>query len=302
MATTKKKTGLGTRGLGRGLDSLIPEVEEVTAPPAQAESGKPLLMDIHQIEPNRDQPRKVFEEESLAELAESIRRYGVLQPLLVQKKDDYYAIVAGERRWRAALEAGLKEVPVVIGEYAPEESMEIALIENIQRQDLNPVEEAKAYETLINEYGLKQEEVAERVGRSRAAVTNSLRLLKLNPFVLKQLADGKLSAGHARALLGFEDGLKQMEAAQIVIDNGMNVRQTEQLVKDLLNPPEKPERPKKPELPGKSVYQDIEKKLKEQLGTRVAIRRKNEEAGKIEITYSSVDELERILEMLKKAQ
>ena len=256
-------------------------------------------MDIHRIEPNRDQPRKLFDEESLAELADSIRQYGVLQPLLVQKKDDYYAIIAGERRWRAARLAGLKEVPVVIKELGRQESMEIALIENIQRQDLNPVEEARAYQMLIQEFGLKHEDLAERVSKSRAAITNSMRLLKLDEPVLDMLIRGDLSQGHARALLAIEDKDRQFQAAQTIIDKSFSVREAEKLVKTLLNPP--PAREKK-ELPGQAVYRNMERKLKEQLGTKVAISRRDENQGKIEISYYSVEELERIIDILEKVQ
>lgn len=297
MAATKKRAGLG-KGLGKGLDSLIPNMEIEENKEGKSEEGAPFLMDIHQIEPNREQPRKIFDEESLAELADSIRQYGILQPLLVQKKEDYYAIIAGERRWRAARLAGLKEVPVVIKELSRQESMEIALIENIQRQDLNPVEEARAYQTLIQEFGLKHEDLAERVSKSRAAITNSMRLLKLDDSVLDMLIRGDLTQGHARALLALDDKEMQLHAAQTVIDKNLNVRDTEKLVKTLLEPPVKKE---KAELPGQAIYRDIEKKLKNQLGTKVAISRKDENQGKIEISYYSVEELERIIEMLEKA-
>lgn len=292
----KKKTGLG-KGLGKGLDSLIPvtEIQEVEEKPAEGSESTPCMMDIHKIEPNREQPRKFFEEESLKELADSIRQYGVLQPLLVQKKDDYYAIIAGERRWRAARLAGLKEVPVWIRELSRQESMEIALIENIQRQDLNPVEEARAYQMLIQEFGLKHEEVADRVSKSRAAITNSMRLLKLDEVVLNMLIYGELTQGHARALLALNDGEAQKKAAQSIVEKNLSVRDTEKLVKTMNEP--KPE--KKKELPGQSTYRDIEKKLKDHLGTKVAIHRKDENQGKIEISYYSVDELERILEMIQ---
>lgn len=292
----KKKTGLG-KGLGKGLDSLIPvtAVEEMEETPAQVKDGTPLMMDIHKIEPNREQPRKIFEEEALNELADSIRQYGVLQPLLVQKKEDYYAIVAGERRWRAARLAGLKEVPVWIRELNRQESMEIALIENIQRQDLNPVEEARAYQMLIQEFGLKHEEVADRVSKSRAAITNSMRLLKLDEVILNMLIYGDLTQGHARALLALPDHEAQKKAAQIIIEKNLSVRDTEKLVKTM----NEPKQEKKPELPGQSAYRDIEKKLKDHLGTKVSIHRKDENQGKIEISYYSVDELERILEMIQ---
>lgn len=292
-------TGKRKGGLGKGIDSMIPIMDLEERREEMPEKGEPFQMDIHRIEPNRDQPRKLFDEESLAELADSIRQYGVLQPLLVQKKDDYYAIIAGERRWRAARLAGLKEVPVVIKELGRQESMEIALIENIQRQDLNPVEEARAYQMLIQEFGLKHEDLAERVSKSRAAITNSMRLLKLDEPVLDMLIRGDLSQGHARALLAIEDKDRQFQAAQTIIDKSFSVREAEKLVKTLLNPP--PAREKK-ELPGQAVYRNMERKLKEQLGTKVAISRRDENQGKIEISYYSVEELERIIDILEKVQ
>lgn len=297
MASTKKKSALG-KGLGKGLDSLIPSIEIEEIVEEKVEGGAPFMMDIHKVEPNRDQPRKIFEEDSLAELADSIRQYGILQPLLVQKQEDYYSIIAGERRWRAARLAGLKEVPVVIKELNRQESMEIALIENIQRQDLNPVEEARAYQMLIQEFGLKHEELADRVSKSRTAITNSMRLLKLDESVLDMLIRGDLTQGHARALLAIDDQKLQLHAAQTVIDKNLTVRETEKPVRNLLEPPVKKE---KTELPGQAVYRDIEKKLKDRAGTKVAISRKDENQGRIEISYYSVDELERIIEMLEKA-
>lgn len=294
MAATRKKGGLG-----KGLDSLIPSFDLEEDKEKSTGENNLLMMDIHKIEPNREQPRKIFDEDSLAELADSIRQYGVLQPLLVKKQEDYYAIVAGERRWRAARLAGLKEVPVIIKDLDRQESMEIALIENIQRQDLNPVEEARAYQMLIQEFGLKHEDLAERVGKSRAAITNSMRLLKLDDGVLDMLIRGDLTQGHARALLAIEDKELQLKGAQTIIDKNLSVRDAEKLVKELLNPPVKKE---KPELPGQSVYKDIEKRLKDHLGTKVNISRKDENQGKIEISYYSVDELERIIEILEKTQ
>lgn len=292
-------TGRKKGGLGKGIDSMIPIMEIEESKEEKPKNGAPFLMDIHQIEPNREQPRKLFDEESLAELADSIRQYGVLQPLLVQKKEDYYAIIAGERRWRAARLAGLKEVPVVIKELSRQESMEISLIENIQRQDLNPVEEAKAYQMLIQEFGLKHEDLAERVSKSRTAITNSMRLLKLDEPILDMLIRGELTQGHARALLAFDDKEKQCHVAQMIIDKNLSVRDTEKLVKTLLNPPLPRE---KKELPGAAVYRDMEKKLKDQLGTKVAISRRDENQGKIEISYYSVEELERIIEILEKVR
>jgi ParB family chromosome partitioning protein len=294
---TGQNKGLG-KGLGKGLDSLIPimDLEEGEEKVSEKKESSPVMMDIHKIEPNREQPRKIFEEESLNELADSIRQYGVLQPLLVQKKEDYYAIIAGERRWRAARLAGLKEVPVWIRECSRQEGLEIALIENIQRQDLNPVEEARAYQMLVDEFGLKHEELADRVSKSRASITNSMRLLKLDEVVLNMVEYGELTQGHARALLALPEGEAQKKAAQIIVEKNLSVRETESLVKTMLEPKAE----KKEQLPGKTVYRDIEKKLKDHLGTKVSIRRKDENQGKIEISYYSVDELERILEMIQK--
>ncbi len=303
MAAGKKKTG-SARGLGKGLDSLIPEFdldmdlesEEKTGD--ETDRSQPVMVDIHLIEPNREQPRKSFDEEEMEELADSIKQYGILQPLLVQKKEDYYAIVAGERRWRAALLAGMKEVPVILVDFDDRQRMEVSLIENIQRQDLNPVEESKAYRTLIQEYGMTHEEVAERVSKSRTAITNSLRLLKLDDSVLEMLENGELSQGHARALLAIDSHEKQNEAARKIVEKGLSVREAEKLVKDINAPAKKKD---KKELPGKAEYQEAENRLKDKLGTMVSIRRRNEEQGKIEISYYSVDELERLLGILVKS-
>lgn len=285
-------------GLGKGLDSLIPigameersEKEEITG---QTET----LVKIGQVEPNRGQPRKSFDESALEELADSIRQFGVLQPLLVQKKEDHYEIIAGERRWRAAKLAGLKEIPVLVREYNDLEVMEIALIENIQREDLNPIEEAQAYKRLLEDFHLKHEDIAERVSKSRAAVTNAMRLLKLDPRVQDYLIDGMLSGGHARALLSIEEGDLQTEAAERVIRDSLSVRETEKLVKNLLNPPKKAETKEKRE---DIFYEHLSNQLSEQLETKVIVRRKDETRGKIEIEYFSMEELERITSVLKK--
>ena len=248
------------------------------------------------IEPNKDQPRKAFDEDALIELSESIKQYGVLQPLLVQKKDDYYEIIAGERRWRAAKLAGVKEVPVVIKDYSTQEVMEIALIENIQREDLNPIEEARAYQRLIKDYRLKQDEVAEKVSKSRAAITNALRLLKLDERVQDMVIEGKISSGHARTILSIDDNDKQYMIAQKIFDEKLSVREVEKLMKSL-DAPEKKEK----KLPANDfVYRDIEQKLKNILGTQVIIKNKSNNKGKIEIDYYSQDELERIYDMLRK--
>ncbi len=294
------------KGLGRGIDSLIPDTsasgrnknqgkETVREVIKEVKVPAETVLKLSEIEPNRDQPRKEFDENELKELAESIKQYGIIQPLVVRKRDDYYEIIAGERRWRAAKMAKLDEVPVVIKDYMPQEAMEIALIENIQRKDLNPLEEAMAYRSLIDEYHLTQEELAGRVSKSRSAITNSMRLLNLPKEVQKMLEDGEISTGHARALLSENDSKKQIEAARKIVEKGLSVRETEKLM-------EKPKGAKKPKKGKDSLaqedlaYEELTERLREILGTNVAIRRKKEGSGKIEIEYYSTDELERLLE------
>ena len=297
-----KKSKASSKGLGKGLGNLIREseedenvvVKEVVKEVVVKEPGE-MKVRLSQIEPNREQPRKVFDEDALIELSESIKQYGVLQPLLVQKKDKYYEIIAGERRWRAAKLAGVKEVPVIIKDYSTQEVMEIALIENIQREDLNPIEEAQAYQRLIKDYRLKQDEVAEKVSKSRAAITNSLRLLKLDERVQEMVMEGKLSNGHARAIIGIEDVDQQYQVAQKIFDEQMSVRETEKLMKNL-NRPEKPEK-QKPQ--NDFVYRDIEEKMNKIMGTKVVIKNREHDKGKIEIEYYSQAELERIYDLLK---
>lgn len=255
-------------------------------------------MKLSMIEPNVSQPRKNFDQESLNELADSIKKFGVLQPLLVQKKADHYEIIAGERRWRAAKLAGISEVPVVIREYDRQQSMEIALIENVQRADLNPIEEAQAYQQLIQEFHLTQEEIAGRVSKNRATITNSMRLLKLDERVQNILAEGTLSSGHARALLGLEDKEKQYQAAEKIIKEGLSVRDTEKLVK-VWNRPEKVKEDKKNGPDVELIYRGLEDKLKSIMGTKVVINRKDKNKGRIEIDYYSQDELERLIELME---
>ena len=304
MAATKKTgKGLG-KGLGRGIGNLIPEetkdekdvvVKEVVKEVVVKEPAE-VKVRISQVEPNKEQPRKYFDEDALIELSESIKQYGVLQPLLVQKKDNYYEIIAGERRWRAAKLAGVKEIPVVIKDYSDQEVMEIALIENIQREDLNPIEEAQAYQRLIKDYRLTQDEVAEKVSKSRAAITNSLRLLKLDKRVQEMVMEGKLSNGHARTIISIEDGDKQYAIAQKIFDEKLSVREVEKLMREQ---DKKGKQPK--ELPENDfVYRDLEEKLSKSLGTQVTIKNKSNNKGKIEIQYYSQSELERILEFLPK--
>ena len=288
-------------GLGKGLDSLIPDkkVEKKISSPVVKEE-KPsvegqVMMKINDVEPNREQPRKHFEEDALLELADSIKQFGILQPLIVQKRKDYYEIIAGERRWRAAKLAGIKEVPVIVKEYTEQEILEISLIENIQRENLNPIEEAMAFKKLIDEFKLKQDEVAERVSKSRTAVTNSMRLLKLSDKVQQMIIDDMISTGHARALLAIDDEEQQYLLATKIFDEKLSVRETEKLVKDLKNP--KKEQPKK-EIKNSFVYEDLEERMKSVIGTKVHVNHKANGKGKIEIEYYSDTELERIFELL----
>ena len=258
-----------------------------------------LMVKVALVEPNKSQPRKKFNEEQLTELAESIKQHGVIQPLLVQKRDGFYEIIAGERRWRAAKMAGLKEIPVLIREYNPQESMEIALIENVQREDLNPIEEAKAYQRLIQEFGLKQEEIANRVSKSRTAITNTMRLLKLDEAIQEMVIGDVISSGHARALLSLEKKELQLKAAKMVVDGKLSVRETERLAKRLLREEQEKEQPKKQERNINFIYQNLEERMKTVMGTKVTIHNKDKNKGRIEIEYYSEAELERIVEMIE---
>ena len=291
-------------GLGKGLDSLIPKKKKKTVKTenkpeqkneeSQNSSGE-ILVKINQVEPNREQPRKEFDEDSLMELADSIKQFGILQPLLVQKRKDYYEIIAGERRWRAAKIAGIKEVPIIIRDYTDQEIVEISLIENIQRENLNPIEEAMAYKRLLEEFHLKQDEVAERVSKSRTAVTNSMRLLKLSPRVQQMIVDDMISTGHARALLAIDDEEQQYQLANRIFDEKLSVRETEKLVKALKNP-KKEVKKQKPE--HTFVYDNIEEQMKNIIGTKVSVNPKANGKGKIEIEYYSEEELERIYDLI----
>lgn len=293
------------RGLGKGLDSLIPtnvmmesEVKHATVSTASsAEEGKDgtLIVKLSKVEPNREQPRKNFDEDSLQELAESLKQFGMLQPILVQNRGDYYEIIAGERRWRAAKIAGLKEVPVIVRELTDQEIVEISLIENIQREDLNPIEEAQAYKRLLTEFHLKQDEVAERVSKSRTAVTNSMRLLKLCDEVQKMVVDDMISTGHARALISIEDPEEQYLIAQKIFDEKLSVREVEKLVKDLHKPPKPPKEENKTL---QAIYQEISERLKQSLSTKVSVSAKQNGAGKIEIEFYNHEDLERLLERI----
>mgnify|MGYP002610766230 CR=1 FL=1 len=265
---------------------------------AEEEAQTELELPVSEIEPNRDQPRKAFDEEQLEELADSIRKYGVLQPLLVQKKGDSYEIIAGERRWRAAKLAGLKKVPVVIREYNPQQTMEIALIENLQREDLNPIEEAIAFQKLIDEYGLKQEEAAEKVSKSRTAVTNSLRLLKLDNRVKQMIVDEMISSGHGRALLAITDPELQYTLAMKIFDNKLSVRETERLIKNMLAD-KKNKKAAGIDPQTAIIYHQLEDKIKSIIGTKVQINAKSNKKGRIEIEYYSEEDLERIVSLLE---
>ena len=252
---------------------------------------------LNLIEPNSEQPRKNFDEESLQELADSIKQYGILQPLIVQKKGSHYEIIAGERRWRAAKLAGITDVPVLIREYDKQQTMEIALIENVQRADLNPIEEAQAFQQLIQEFHLTQEEIANRVSKNRATITNSMRLLKLDSRVQDMLVEGKISSGHARALLGLEDRERQYQVAVKIIEAKLSVRDVEKLVKMMNRPPKEKKPEKGPDID--LIYRQVEDKLKSIMGTKVVINQKDKNKGRIEIEYYSQEELERLIELME---
>ena len=293
--------------LGKGLGALIggdtetekvpdAEPEKKTEEKKSEEPGKELFLKVSMIEPNKEQPRKKFDEDQLKELADSMKQYGVLQPLLVQKKGNFYEIIAGERRWRDAKLAGLKEVPAVIREYDEQQKMEIALIENVQREDLNPIEEAMAYKRLMEEFHLKQEEIADRVSKNRTTITNSMRLLKLAEEVQKMLVEGVLSSGHARALLGLEDKKAQVMMAERILAEGLSVRDVERLVKSF----GKTKKKKEKESDAVTLaFQHMEEKMKAIMGTKVSINRKDKNKGRIEIEYYSPAELERIIELIE---
>ena len=288
------------RGLGKGLDSLIPsgtpEKTKTDNKPEKATEKPDTYVDINLVEPNREQPRKHFDEDALQELADSIKLHGVIQPIVVQDRKSYYEIIAGERRWRASKLAGLKQVPVIIRNYTEQEIVEISLIENIQREDLNPIEEAQAYKRLLEEFNLKQDEVAEKVSKSRTAVTNSLRLLKLCDEVQQMIISNMLSTGHARAIISVEDPEEQYSLAQKIFDEKMSVREVEKYIKGM-GKTAKPKKKKNESL--EAIYESTEEKLKNALGTKVAITSRGEEgSGKIDIEFYSHDDFERIIEKL----
>ena len=296
-------------GLGKGLDSLIPNktVKEESASQQKVSKEKQeknvgsgeILVKINEVEPNREQPRKEFDEDSLMELADSIRQFGILQPLLVQKKKDYYEIIVVERGWRAAKLAGIKDVPIIVKNYTDQEIVEISLIENIQRENLNPIEEAMAYKRLLEEFDLKQDEVAERVSKSRTAVTNSMRLLKLSERVQQMIVDDMISTGHARALLALDDEEQQYILANKIFDEKLSVRETEKLVKALKNPKKEVKVQKQEHM---FVYDNLEEHLKNIIGTKVSVNPKANGKGKIEIEYYSEEELERIYDLIMSIQ
>lgn len=286
------------KGLGKGLDSLIVnKIDHSSNNEVAVENvSHETIININKIEPNKDQPRTHFNEDALHELADSIKQHGIIQPLIVHKVDDRYEIIAGERRWRAARIAGLKELPVIIKNYTNQQVLEIALIENIQREDLNAIEEALAYERLVKEFNLKQDEVAERVGKSRVAVTNSMRLMKLDKRVQQMVIDDMISGGHARALLGITDPDTQLAVATKVFDEKLSVRETEKLVKNL----SKLKADKEVAITKEDnfIYRDLEDKLKNIFGSKVEIQRGAKNNGKIQIEYYSQDDLDRIIDLI----
>ena len=286
------------RGLGRGLNALINTGTDTESKENAKENNeyKEVFVNISLVEPNRNQPRKEFDKDALSELANSIKQYGILQPIIVQKNEDMYEIIAGERRWRAAKEAGLTEVPVIIRDYDKQKIMEISIIENIQRENLNPIEEAMAYQSLMEEYGLKHEELAERVSKNRSTITNSMRLLKLSDNIQQMIIDGKTSAGHAKVLLSVENTSEQEKIAQELISKSLSVRELEKLVKQYIKPRKK--KKSKGDTDYSLFYKEYEDRLKDILGTKVQINTKDKNKGRIEIDYYSAAELERIVELL----
>lgn len=286
------------RGLGRGLNALIntgPDIE-VKEKSKDNNDNKEVFVNISLVEPNRNQPRKEFDKEALSELADSIKQYGILQPIMVQKNGDMYEIIAGERRWRAAKEAGLKEVPVIVRDYDKQKIMEISIIENIQRENLNPIEEAMAYQCLMEEYGLKHDELADKVSKNRSTITNSMRLLRLSENIQQMIIDGKISTGHAKVLLSVENKEEQEKIAAELISKSLSVRELEKLVKKYIKPRKKKEN--KDTIDYSLFYKEYEDKLKDILGTKVQINTKDKNKGRIEIDYYSAAELERIVELL----
>lgn len=299
QATGKNKNDQSVDGsTGKRLEPSADGKSTVVEKTIKVEVPKEITVKLSMIEPNRNQPRKDFNEEQLQELADSIKQYGILQPLLVQKRENYYELIAGERRWRAAKLAGLKEVPVVIREYSQQESMEIALIENVQRADLNPIEEAQAYQRLMQEFGLRQEDIAQRVSKNRATITNSMRLLKLAEEVQQMLAEDRITGGHARALLAIEDSKLQVQLAEKIEKDKMSVRDVERMVKLIAKKP-KAKTAGQPDEALELIFKELEERMKSAIGTKVVISRKDRNKGRIEIEYYSESELERIVELIE---
>ena len=303
------------KGLGRGLDILIPKDNASNKKKEIKQKEKPIknndlsdvnisengsvYVDINKIEPNRNQPRKQFDEEGIKELADSIQKYGLIQPLIIQKKDDYYEIIAGERRWRASKKAGLKEVPAIVKEYNESDTLRVSLIENLQREDLNPIEEAQAYQVLKKEYHLKQEDIAASVSKSRTAITNTMRLLKLDERIQNLIMEDQLTSGHGRALLAITDKKLQYKTALHIRDNNLSVRESERLIKKMLSEKEESEKDYQTDNAESSMYRYFEKQIAEIFGSKVVIKNRKNNKGRIEIDYYSQEELEKIIDMIQ---
>ena len=301
------------KGLGRGLDMLIPKEEkkeavqeekkEASRKEPEKKSEYDMMVPINQIEPNRNQPRKQFDEDAIEELADSIKQFGVIQPLIVKKRDNYYEIIAGERRWRASKKAGIKKVPVIVKDYDEKEILKISLIENLQREDLNPIEEALAYQQLKSEYGLKQDEIATSISKSRTAITNTMRLLKLDERVQKMVMDNLITSGHGRTLIPIENKEVQYQTAVKIMDEGLSVRAAERIVKKMLEDKKQNKEEASLEQQEEQRYLSFfEGKMKDILGSKVTIKNKKNQKGKIEIEYYSIDELERIIDLIQSIQ
>ena len=301
------------KGLGRGLDMLIPKEEkkeavqedkkEASKKDPEKKSEYDMMVPINQIEPNRNQPRKQFDEDAIEELADSIKQFGVIQPLIVKKRENYYEIIAGERRWRASKKAGIKKVPVIVKDYDEKEILKISLIENLQREDLNPIEEALAYQQLKSEYGLKQDEIATSISKSRTAITNTMRLLKLDERVQKMVMDNLITSGHGRTLIPIENKEVQYQTAVKIMDEGLSVREAERIVKKMLEDKKQNKEEASLEQQEEQIYLSFfEGKMKDILGSKVTIKNKKNQKGKIEIEYYSKDELERIIDLIQSIQ
>lgn len=284
-------------------EAVQEDKKEASKKEPEKKSEYDMMVPINQIEPNRNQPRKQFDEDAIEELADSIKQFGVIQPLIVKKRDNYYEIIAGERRWRASKKAGIKKVPVIVKDYDEKEILKISLIENLQREDLNPIEEALAYQQLKSEYGLKQDEIATSISKSRTAITNTMRLLKLDERVQKMVMDNLITSGHGRTLIPIEDKEVQYQTAVKIMDEGLSVREAERIVKKMLE--EKKQDKEEPSLEQQEEQRYLsffEGKMKDILGSKVTIKNKKNQKGKIEIEYYSKDELERIIDLIQSIQ